>query len=265
MYLLEGYSSESESDCEEDKLPQQVDSSAINRKLFDKYHIKPTTGPKRNTPDHLMKTRFWTSFVYIDWRLTSKERRLLSGYLAQCNNQYKKYGIEFKPLFYSDLGTPLNLHVSLSPNLKFGDRDERDQFFNILQNNLALKVSKSFTIPLERHPKLLKAPGSLTTFLTLPIDPNILTKYIKPLFNEIAILWNSRHNLTMSLQPELSLDESFINKAHVSIAKTWSPIPQSDEMTLLLPPLDNTLMIPENHRIQYDRDRESLTLNIPFS
>lgn len=268
MDLLGGYSSESECDTEneieEDKISQQFDTSLINRKLLDKYHIKPTTSLKRTISERLMKTRFWTSFIYIDWRLTSKDRQILSRYLTHYNNQYGKYGIEFRPLFYSDLGTPLNLHVSLSPNLKFSTEFERDKFFDNLQKNLALKMSKSYTISLERHPVLMNTPGSLATFLTLPIDSNTLLNYIKPLFNEIATLWNSRDNIAGSPQPELFLTESFINKAHVSVAKTWSKIPQNAK-SLLLPPLDTPLVIPENHRVQYDKDRESLTLNISFS
>lgn len=275
MDLLESYySSESDCESEENSKSNLIDTGLLNRPLLDKYHIKPTVNPDRTASYHLMKTRFWTSFIYIDWRLTSKDRQILTQYVNQCNSRYSVYGVEFKPLFYSDLGTPQNLHVSLSPNLKFSNEDERDRFFNILQNNLMLKGSKLFgncvsrkgsiSIPLERQPKLLKAPGSSATFLTFPIDKTILANYVKPLFNEIANLWNSMDGILKFSQPDIPVNESFIDKAHVSIAKTWSTIPP-DTISSLLQPLDTTLLIPANHRIQYDRNRESLTLKIPLS
>ena len=257
MDLVQAYSSDSDIDsdsdsslkeeAEQDKLPLLPPS------LLDKYHIEPSV--KKRKVDTMIN-RIWTSFIYLDWRLTARDRNTLSQYLALCNTKFKSYEVDFKPLFYSNFGTPLNLHLTLSPNLRFATETARDKFFSRLQDRLLDRPGwLDRTVQLQSQPTLLRTSGRQTTFLTLPVSFKLFQDYIHPIFSDI--------NATLA-QESLSLtekiSESFITHAHVSIAKTWATTLPAD---LVLPPLPTTLAIPADHSLQYDRNRESLTLALP--
>lgn len=258
MDILQDYSSDSDIDSDtecsnlsnqqqEDKLP------LLPPGLLDKFHIEPST-KKRKVED--MNNRVWTSFIYLDWRLTSRDRNTLSQYLTLCNSKFKAFGVDFQPMFHSEFGTPMNLHLSLSPNLMFPTETIRDKFFSLLQDKFLEKPGwTDRTVPLLRTPILVKSPRVETTFLTLPVSPQALDEYIRPLFSDIITLFTSEQ-----LSIEHSISQNFIDKAHVTIAKTYSPqMPPN----LLPPVLTTTLAIPCDHRVQYDRNRESLTLTLP--
>lgn len=251
MDLLQGYSSESDSESRTGSESEEPNSlPELPVKLLDKYHIAPSTNLEMNA--NRLKGFLWTSFIYLDWRLTSRDRRIFTEYVIKCNNQCKPYGIEFKPLFYSDFGTPLNLHVTLSPNLQFSSEQTRNLFFSTLQETLKNSHIASCQVPLQRGAMLLRAPEGHSTFLTLPVDPLALQEYILPLHNAVASTCKA---MDITLSPSFS-----ISKSHVSLARTWAEVPP--KLSTILPPLDCHLAIPENHRVQYDRNRESLTLHL---
>lgn len=259
MEILQEYSSDSDTDSDTkgsnpaDGQHQEDELPLLPPGLLDKFHIEPST--KRRKVEG-MKTKFWTSFIYLDWRLTSKDRNTLTQYLTLCNSKFKAYGVDFQPLFYSKFGTPVNLHLSLSPNLMFLTETTRDRFFALLQDRLLEKPGWSDrTVPLEKNPMLIRSPRADITFLTLSVSSKTLEEYIRPLFSEIITPFTSEQFLINQ-----NIPENFINRAHVSIAKTYSAQLPAE---LPLPPLTTTLAIPSDHRVQYDRNRASLTLTLP--
>lgn len=229
----------------EDSLPR------LPEDLLDKYHIGVSMG--RNTSSVTSALAYWTSFIYIDWRLSFRDTRLLSQYVSQCNIAFAKQGVKFNPLFYSSLGTRQNLHLSLTPNITFLSRDQRSQFFERLQGRLvAAEQRQDLTrheIPLDlNHPQILLSSRWL--FLTFPITPLCIEEYLAPLHNVIARECKDFVSLPDNFHPHVSIARAeYSSNKHIDI----------DNLDLNITTIE-PILISKDHKVKVDSDRNSLTL-----
>lgn len=227
MEHLQGYDSDSDTDTSDTSSTPAI-STAAPTELLAKYHIKPAF-----KIIHTMKaSKFWTTFLYIEYRPTQHLRHQWTHYLRAA-------GLDtlVEPLYFTALGSPNPLHVSLSENIQFHERDKRQEYIDNLTT--ALTDTEPFQL------RFASVPKWLGLYLVLPVERN---KALQDLIDRIAAV-HSRLGVPYS-------KDFFQAQAHMSIAK-WKTHPRDTSV----PPF-TALPTVECDGIRYDLDRSSMKL--PF-
>ena len=228
----------------------------------------PEMGNPSRVPQRLFTVGQWTSFVYFEWRPSSRDRILLNRCINECNKLMKPLGLKFDPLYMTQLGSPLPLHVSLSPNMSFKTQDERDLFYTRVVNEI--KVSEILRpFDLEFEPVLeVMGPSSFdrdVRFLVFKISKQQRDTQIRELFDILNRCLDGiegfRHGFTF-FRPEM---------AHLSIGRLVMNERVTNKLQLQLHTGSGSLskklagFKAETPRIaissiRFDRNRESLPI-----
>ena len=256
--------------------------------VHSKYHIAPSIQKRRRTTEQSNKntsislslsemkspdcvSRFftvgqWTSFVYFEWRPSSRDRLLLNRCINECNKLMKPLGLRFNPLYMTELGSPLPLHVSLSPNMRFKKQGERDLLYTRVVNEL--KISQMLRpFDLEFEPVLeVMGPSSFhrdVRFLVFKISKKQRETQIRELFdilNRCLVGIEGYQDKFTFFRPEM---------AHLSIGRLVMPEELTNALQLhtgsgaltkkLASLRTETPRIAVNS-IRFDRNRESLPI-----
>lgn len=259
------YSSSSEDNSDDDKLP------VVPHSILDKYHI----GPSINTADYnkdnsTMSVKFpaksfWNTFIYLEWRPTTRDRQQLFKLVTHYTEVFKRNGIpiKIKPLYWSDLGSPRPLHVSITSNISFNNVNNRDKLLERLQIEIQKSNIKPFEMTFNRKPKFMRSCSNpKVCFLVLDIETEIKKKYMIQL-----------HRIIEKCKKELNSKTLFnldILQSHMSIAQvhfkhdTKSPDIDTLNQVIEDEPADN-VEIPsfEVNAVKFDKNRQSLSIRLP--
>lgn len=235
MNFLKDYDSD-QSDIETPSAQEQTSSVHEETKvvepsteLLSKYHIKPSL----KKVNQMNANKFWTTFLYIEYRTSTQWRLQLNDYLRV--NSLNKW---VEPLYFTSFGSPDPLHISLSGNIQFHDLNKRQLFVkNLTQSS---RNMEPFNLELESIPKIFDS------HLVLLVKQN---DCLHKLINELQIVADKF---------KIPYDaDNFHTNAHLSIAKIVKRIPQGTSLT----PLPQLPIINCNS-LKYDLDRSSMS--IPF-
>lgn len=263
--------SESESESERDS---EQESALENRSLLprlpnaiiEKYHIGPDCTMKSVNAG----TKFWSTFIYLEWRPSRVERSVLSDMLMEFNSKCQKtnlsvhHDLVFKPLFLSSLGSPLPLHISLSQSITFASEQERDTLHrNLLRNVTESDNCHPFRITFESFYQILASPRSNALFLTLPVS----SKLRKKQFSDLCCVIRDSFKETFPKITEKELQDISIKPefTHMSFAQALNVQKRTMDYLALLQmelPMTNkhaTFEFPISS-LKFDKNRQVLSI-----
>lgn len=266
MNLLQSkYDSSSEDSSDDDRLP------AIPSSVLDKYHIGPSfTSANSNKEKSAMSIKssaksFWNTFIYLEWRPTTKDRQQLFKLVTYYTETFKRNGfpMKIKPLYWSDLGSPRSLHVSITSNISFNNVENRDRLLERLKVEIEKSNIKPFEMNFNEKPKLMTSfSNPKICFMVLDIETEIKKKYIIQLYK---IIEKCKEGLDAT--PLFDLD---ILQSHMSIAQVYSKdnslFPEIETLNQIFEdePASN-VKIPsfEVNTVKFDKNRQSLSIRLP--
>ncbi|CCF59632.1 hypothetical protein KAFR_0H02230 [Kazachstania africana CBS 2517] len=232
-----------------------------------KYHIEPNITKFEHEEMSLQfKIGQWTSFIYLQWKPTAKQRilfnEIISDYNQLFNDKFKTKILdrfEFKPTYRSDLGSPHPLHVSLSRNLTFNKQERRDEFITTLAGQIKAAQINPFQLQLQSRPQLFQSQFDATTlFLVLPLDPHTIKKQITNL-----------HEVIKRTMIQYALPRNFLeaSRSHVTIAQLDNvPRRVMSKIDQISPSKSyaevSSMITPSITHLHLDKNRESFQL--PF-
>lgn len=187
-------SSDSEVESDESETSEEPPSKSplarLPAEIAEKYRLQPSISKRsamsaRNLCRGLQS---WSTFIYYEWRPGRLERmqlmRIVDDFNRFCrdNNAPLLKHLRFEPLHISSLGAPLSLHVSLSQSLSFESEAERDALFTSLNKKVRESARLNpFKLSFQPEFRILPSYAKDTLFLTVPVDPIVKTRQMKPI------------------------------------------------------------------------------------
>ena len=261
----DNYNSSSEDNSDDEKLPAVPDS------ILDKYHIGPSINKKNSNQDNSSMNikfpvkSFWNTFIYLEWRPTMRDRQQLFKLVTYYTDVFKrnKVPVKIKPLYWSDLGSPRPLHISITSNISFNNVNHRDKLLEKLQNEIENSNIKPFEMTFNEKPKFLRSYSNPTIyFLVLDIETEIKKNYIIHLHR---IVEKCREGLNCNILFNLDVLQSHMSIAEVHM-KRDSNLPDIDTLNQIIEDESaSNVNIPsfEVNAIKFDKNRQSLSIRLP--
>ena len=260
--VKQAYASSSESENEQEEQSSGAKTlPPVPSAVLDKFHIVPSV---RDDSMKVSSFRHWVTFAYIEWRLAQKERASLDRLLSKCNSTIQKHTsqeVRFTPTYWSDLGSPRPLHISLCTNIVFKQAETRETFFKNVETAVEQSELKPFKVNIFPRPRVIRSlTNSGHFFLALPVDTCDTETSIPQL---IRIIRDSHRDIDATVN--FPFDESAI---HVSIG-SLNVSPESVNTAALNEALASHLTpeIPDFSfkatNIKMDRNRETLSVRFP--
>ncbi|SMN20695.1 similar to Saccharomyces cerevisiae YLR132C Essential protein of unknown function [Maudiozyma saulgeensis] len=252
-------SEESDVNSEENELP------IIPTEILNKYHIAPSTNTESNTMNYKssLTTKIWNTFIYLEWRPNMKDRRTLDKLLDYYSGVMNQNGIHLKvePLYWSDLGSPYPLHISLSPNIRIKDIIDRDKLFHRIESKLDKSHLKPFEVKFGNVPMCIRSmTNPKSCFFTLPIDT---TTQVGPITDLVKIIEESKKGLNLETSFDLN-----ISMTHMSIGQLNPGNGVTLDMSAINQIIQHSISncdIPKVciNSINVDKNRQSLSIRFP--
>ncbi|CAB4254819.1 similar to Saccharomyces cerevisiae YLR132C Essential protein of unknown function [Maudiozyma barnettii] len=251
-------SSEEEINLATEELP------IVPNSILNKYHIAPSTNIDNNKMNRgSSSATLWNTFIYLEWRPSVKDRRYLDKILRYYDNVMNQNGIRLKldPLYWTELGSPCPLHISLSPNIRLRDVADRDRLFKRME--LAIERSKltPFEVKFDTVPKCVRSlTNPKSCFLTLPVNRTTRMGPITELFKMIE---ESEKGLNLDIPFDLK-----IAMTHMSISQMNPENGTTLEMSTINEVIQRNVSnfdIPSVtiNSINIDKNRQSLSIRFP--
>ena len=258
--LQEAYASSSEeSDSSESEQAERLPQ--IPSQVLDKFHITPSA-PK----DTMIKPSFksWVTFAYLEWRLTRQERVRLDRVVSKCNSIIKQHTggkFTFRPTYWSELGSPSPLHVSLTSNITFAKPEIRDAFLSRVESSIDESDLAPFQVKLDNQPLVIRSLANRGNFfLILNLEASLKQGHVGELTELLASEYRRLEGKAFyKIVPSL---------CHVSIGSlvakpgTFDPVTLNKVLQQCIEPEDLSLGFKATC-IKLDRNRESLSVRFP--
>ncbi|CCD26032.2 phosphoric diester hydrolase NDAI_0G02550 [Naumovozyma dairenensis CBS 421] len=224
----------------DDQLPPIPDS------ILNKYHIEPNlakydieqTSPSQNKSTKVMYLRssqrkldqFWQAFIYLECKPTRGDRQFLSQIISTTNNNAKLHtsmtnngtALKFSPLYRSKLGSPQNLHVTLTPNIPFASEALRDSMLQVLSDKINKCKIRPFVLEFEsaRACKLLRSVVNDKLFLALDVKEEIKRNQLMEIHEIIDETLKKVIPEYYSQSWKNRAKDFYLNNAHMSLAES---------------------------------------------
>ncbi|KAL6945268.1 hypothetical protein ACO0QE_002717 [Hanseniaspora vineae] len=229
---------------------KQSNLPGISSSLEDKYSIAPNV---HNYLESLMVSgnflqplkyanQAFNAYFYIDIKLSFRQRNIISNVISQYNRKLMDLGHSFRcdSLLYSDLKSPLPLHVTLVSQSMMHDQSVLDK----LRTGLVKKCLKTMTpIEISFKPKLIVLQNSYSSryFIALEVEKKCAHEKLDPLAHLInndmkeLVEEANRENQDDKTKKSRLRDIDALNIKHMSIATIES---RDDLNTSLLPQIE---------------------------
>ncbi|CCE62235.1 hypothetical protein TPHA_0C00790 [Tetrapisispora phaffii CBS 4417] len=235
--LRDNYSDSDRDSDDEEKRAQDSDVVVpeLSEAVLDKYNIAPSVSRLYSRRD---SQGMFNGFINIQYRTSTEMRMKLLHNIVKINS---KCNTKLEPLFFTELGSPAVLHISLSQNLFFQSQEQRNSFYRLLEQKIHTAEIRPFDVKFDARP-IWFAPLDTkrkTLFLVYKVEDLILESKFKPLQNcinrslreifpdkRIKEFEVSLNNLHMSIAKMLDTPDTLIRKYN---KKTMDPFLDPDE------------------------------------
>ncbi|CCH58195.1 hypothetical protein TBLA_0A03990 [Henningerozyma blattae CBS 6284] len=238
---------EEEKEKEKDHNTSTTKKETIPSSITSKYHFPPSLNYiNHKNCDNMRQRTVWSTFIYLEWRIAKSERIRLHSLINQvCKDKNLPYS--FTPAFFSDLGAPLPLHVSLTRNIEFHSIEQRDLLKASLEKHM--HSIEPFTLEFLPLFELYRAHYRSGLFIGFPVSFDCKVKQIEPLINQIGhamkdvnILDYSKYLINPSTA-HVSLGQA-LNLSQSKLEEYMTAFTSSNKAFIVDPRKDTYLSIP---------------------